>query len=195
MEPGARDVQVASVGRHHGPCALQHLPVANRAVPDAHRPGRRPELPGSDGARARHEHLAPPRVDHGQHALPAGRERVERGDARSRDLERERQAACGGEPDAGAREAAGAGTDDDALQRCGLQPCVTQQPVDVDEQRDGTRRPLAEHLAVIDERAGGDASRGVEREDQHARVLLAAPVRPRRGEPAGVPGRRGRAQP
>ena len=54
---------------------------------------------------------------------------------------------------------------------------LTQQGVDVLEQGAGDRRALAEQLAVVDERARGDVSRGVEGQDEHLRCLVAAPRR------------------
>ena len=59
------------------------------------------------------EDLAPPGVDHRERARRAGRERVERRDARDRDAEREGERPGRGEAHAQAREAPGAGADDD----------------------------------------------------------------------------------
>ena len=107
-------------------------------------------------------------------------ERVQRRDPCAVDAEREPQPAGDREPDPGAREAARARTDDECVHVGRPRRRLAEERVDVLEQRGGTGGPLPEHLAVVDQRAGRDVSRGVERQDQHRRLLVAARPRPRR---------------
>ena len=52
-----------------------------------------------------------------------------------------------------------------------MSPGLAQQCVDVLEQGHRAREPLAEHLAVVDERARRDVSCRVERQNQHSKVF------------------------
>ena len=74
--------------------------------------------------------------------------------------------ARGGEPDPHPGEAARPDPDGERVDVARVRPGLAQERVDVREQRRRARDPLAEHLAVADERARGAVSRRVEGEDQ-----------------------------
>ena len=94
--------------------------------------------------------------------------------------EREREPARDGDTDSRAREAARPRSDDERLDVPRSARPLAEERVDVLEQRRCARRPLADDLAVRDQGAGGDVSRGVERQDQHSTALVAALPRPQR---------------
>ena len=104
------------------------------------------------------------------------------------DLEREGKASRDREPDAGAREASGAGTDDERVEVAGCAPACAQQRVDIGEQRLRAPSPLAEHLAVADERRSSPPrSRCRTRGSAPAMPSSSAP-RPRRARAAAIAG-------
>jgi len=78
----------------------------------------------------------------------AGGEGCERGDARARQIEREREPPRHREPDADPREAAGAETDGEPVEVRRVSACLAQQCVHVLEQRLRARDAFAEQLVV-----------------------------------------------
>src|SRR5207249_8631209 len=72
-------------------------------------------------------------------------------------------------------EAAGADADGEPVEIAGMSARLTQQRVDVLEQRLGAGGPLAQHLAVIDQRARRDRGRRVEGQCQHSSISTALP--------------------
>src|SRR5581483_7570351 len=101
-------------------------------------------------------------VDHG----PPTRERVERRDTGDGDAEPEREAARRREPDADAREAPGAGADDDPVDARWLEARRAQQFVGRDEDEARLRSHLVDRLVVAYERTGRDRGGGVKGEDR-----------------------------
>ena len=131
-----------------------------------------PSTSSSDAGSARgspldlREHLAPARVDHRQRAGCAGRQRVERRDARDGHAARQREAACEREPEPRAGEAARACSDDDRLDVLGRRTDLRQQVVGVGEHPEGSSRALGERLVAGHDRDRRDMGGGVEREDE-----------------------------
>ena len=178
MEARPRKVALVVVRRHLGSGLLEDLAVADGAVADVGRARLDLQLRRSDRPRPRHEDLAPLRVDHGDRAGRTGGERVEGRDARSRDVERQCEPACGREADPDPREAARPDADGEARDVARVRTRLAHECVDVGEQRRGAGDPFAEQFPVADERARGAVSRGVEGQDQrHGRRLR----RPRSG--------------
>ena len=193
MEAGARQVALVLVGRHDGARLLEHVAVAHGAVADARsRPGSRSSSAGAIARGPGHEDLAPRLASiTGDRTRSARRERVEGRDAGGRNVEREREPARDREADPDPGEAARPGPDGEPAQVARVRACLAHERVDVGQQRRRARDALAEHFAVVDERARGALSRGVEGQDQrHGRRL-----RRRRSRFAAVARRRARAGP
>ena len=163
---------LVTVGRHLGAALLEHRAVTKGAVADAE--ARLDLLRRADHglAVAQREDLAAACVDHGHRARRAGGERVQGRDTRHLQVERERQATRGGEPESQAGEAAGAGPDRERGQVARSAAGLAQQLVGVLEHRDGAGDALTEHSPVLDERRSGDPRRRVKRESQHPRKGL-----------------------
>ncbi len=179
MEAGAREVQLALVGRHD----RRRPPRAARG--SAARRRRRTSCPAGDGhvgrgetarlAVEQHEHLAPLRVHDGERARRARGEGVERRDAGDRDAEREREPAHRREPDPHPGEAAGADADRDRVDVGGPAPAPgaaarrrPRAPSTAREQRSPSTSPSSTSALVA--HVGGR----VDGEDQHSKIRLLA---------------------
>ena len=156
------------VGWHDGPHALERLPVANRAAADAERPRVELEVVGRDRSWPRDEHLAAARVDHRVRSRLRRRERGQRRDARAGNVERELEAACDREPDAGAREAPRA-----RFRRRSPRDPSAARPAPVRSASTSARSARAEPTRSprtapsCEEGARRDVGRGVEGENEH----------------------------
>ena len=148
-----------------------------RRAPLAHAHGARrgDDVLGTNGRWAGDEDLTATRVDHGEGALGAGSESVERRDPRDLDVPSARPRPRATEsPIRIPVKLPGPGADDDPRQIGRDEPCLAEELVDVGEEQSRTRHPLAEHDAVRHEGARGEVSRGIECQDQHARAPRAA---------------------
>ena len=179
MEAGARQVALVVVRRDDRAALLEQRPVALRAVADADGAFAQRQLLRAEHARLavqEGEDLAPLRVDDRQRAGSAGGEGGERRDAGAGQVEREREPARDGEPDADSREAAGAETDGEPVEVGRMRAGLAQQRVHVLEQRLRARDALAEQLVVVHERARRDRGRRIEGQRQHSSISTALPA-------------------
>ncbi len=76
------------------------------------------------------------------------------------------------EPDARAREASRAGTDDERVEVCGSLVRVGQDRVRILEQLARHSDSLPDHPPVVEEGTRRDIGRGIEGEDEHLRDAL-----------------------
>ena len=171
MEAGAHEMALVVVRRDLRPALLEDRAVANRAVADAKLAELDLELLRRDDHGPGREHLPAAGVDHGQCAWSAGRERLERGDACRRQVEREREPARRSEAEAQPREAAGAGADHEPGQVRAPEIRIAQQIVRGFEHGSRSGDAFSQQLVVPDERRRGHARRGVKSESQHPRKV------------------------
>jgi hypothetical protein len=160
-------VQLVLVRWDEGAHALERRSVADGARADAQGARLEIEVVGREGARPRNEYLTPPGIDHRKGSRARCGQRVERRHARAGDAERDREPASNGQPDTGAREAAGAGPHDESVYVVGLDTRVRQERVDVYEKGARSPRSLAEHTLTVEERARRDVRRCVEGQYEH----------------------------
>ena len=87
------------------------------------------------------------------------------------------EAARRGEADPNAGEAAGADADHEHVEITRMGSALSQERVDVFEQRDGAGDALSEHLVVVEQRARRAVRRRIKRQRQHSSIdtILLAP--------------------
>ena len=145
------------------PHALEGGAVANSTTSETEGAGLELHVVGLDRPRPEDEHLAPSGVDDRERVVPGGCERVKRRDPCGRDVERKREPSRYRQANPGAGEAAGSGSNDEGIDVDGLGVGVTQERVDILEERACDGGTLPQDIPIPQKGTGRDVGCRVER--------------------------------